>query len=158
MVISNKKDQLLSCVCKIRVWGLDFIFLEKNPHHLATELQISFFLRTEKTRQPRCQTLPNLLLKASQLTAPRAGPHLCWYQTWHRGNTSAGLAPQMCAGRAWASSWHHTSRNSRQEPSGYLVATVGFPTSSGLCQEKCLGAGPWDILNPALLTGMGWDR
>lgn len=45
----------------------------------------------------------------------------------------------MYAGRAWASSWHHTSRNSCQEPSRYLVATVGFPTRSGLCQELLPG-------------------
>lgn len=64
---------------------------KKKNHHLATELQISFFLRTEKTRQPRSQTLPNLLLKARQLTVPRTGPHLYRYQTWHGGNTLTGV-------------------------------------------------------------------
>lgn len=49
----------------------------------------------------------------------------------------------------------HISRNSGEEPSGYLV-TAEFPARCSLCQQKCLGVTPWDILTPVLLMGMGW--
>lgn len=114
-------------------------------------------LRTEKTRLPMSQTLPNLLLKALQFTNPTAGLHLYWYQTWRGGNTLTGLAWQTYSGKAWVTLWHHTGRNLGQEPRRCSVATAGFPTRSSLCQEKCLGAAPWDTLNPASLMGMGWD-
>lgn len=127
---------------------------------METELQISFFLRTE-AGQHWFQTLPNLVLKAPQLTTPMAGPHLYWYQSCTEEISWQGRLDKCILGEP---GWHShqprpltlTPRNSGQEPTVYLVKTVEFPTRCSLCQEKRLEVTPWDILNLVLLMGMRW--
>lgn len=117
--ISKEKDLLPTCVFKTRVKGLDFIS-QKEIHHLAAELQISFFLKNGGHRAARVSNPPR---STPESPIALCGPwrpeflsisNLAWGQM---PNTLTELAWQMCAGRALASSWHHTKRNPDREPS-----------------------------------------
>lgn len=117
--ISKEKDLLPTCAFKTRVQGLDFIS-QKDIHHLAAELQISFFL---KNRGHRAAQVSNPPRSIPESPIARCGPwrpeflsisNLAWEQM---PNTLTELAWQICAGRALASSWHHTKRNPDREPS-----------------------------------------
>lgn len=118
-VISKEKDLLPTCVFKTRVQGLDFISQEEI-HHLATELQISFFI---KNRGDKAAQVSNSPKSIPESPTAHCGPwrpeflSISKLAQGHMPNTLTELAWQMCAGRALASSWHHTKRNPDREPS-----------------------------------------
>lgn len=75
-VISNEKDQGLTCVCNAQAWGLDFILKEKKKI-LLWQQKWRFPCFGEQRRQGSSGLKPSQIHSPKQHTTPLPGPHLC---------------------------------------------------------------------------------